>query len=155
MIGIGARWIEIGILRRSDPETARHVHEIGDADLRARIVPALPLRNRSRLVQIIDALLYENAQECGRQALSHRPAFQGRARRDTGAVSLADDPSLPRHHKAGSHPRGRLEGRVHGRPDRGRVELMRSEEHTSELQSLAYLVCRLLLEKKKKIKNRA
>src|SRR5687767_15703439 len=28
--------------------------------------------------------------------------------------------------------------------------LKRSEEHTSELQSLAYLVCRLLLEKKKK-----
>src|SRR5205823_7972359 len=28
----------------------------------------------------------------------------------------------------------------------------RSEEHTSELQSLAYLVCRLLLEKKKKRK---
>src|SRR5205823_8145067 len=27
---------------------------------------------------------------------------------------------------------------------------MRSEEHTSELQSLAYLVCRLLLEKKNK-----
>src|SRR2546425_4705232 len=31
---------------------------------------------------------------------------------------------------------------------------VRSEEHTSELQSLAYLVCRLLLEKKKK-KNRS
>src|SRR2546425_3658350 len=30
----------------------------------------------------------------------------------------------------------------------------RSEEHTSELQSLAYLVCRLLLEKKKKQKNK-
>src|SRR2546425_13212047 len=30
--------------------------------------------------------------------------------------------------------------------------LTRSEEHTSELQSLAYLVCRLLLEKKKKKK---
>src|SRR5687767_15628123 len=29
------------------------------------------------------------------------------------------------------------------------VERARSEEHTSELQSLAYLVCRLLLEKKK------
>src|SRR5687767_15594441 len=27
---------------------------------------------------------------------------------------------------------------------------LRSEEHTSELQSLAYLVCRLLLEKKKR-----
>src|SRR5205823_9919903 len=30
----------------------------------------------------------------------------------------------------------------------------RSEEHTSELQSLAYLVCRLLLEKKKKKKEK-
>src|SRR2546425_13367922 len=30
----------------------------------------------------------------------------------------------------------------------------RSEEHTSELQSLAYLVCRLLLEKKKKGMNK-
>ena len=29
-------------------------------------------------------------------------------------------------------------------------ETRRSEEHTSELQSQAYLVCRLLLEKKKK-----
>src|SRR2546425_5314359 len=29
----------------------------------------------------------------------------------------------------------------------------RSEEHTSELQSLAYLVCRLLLEKKKQQHN--
>src|SRR5205823_12857053 len=38
-------------------------------------------------------------------------------------------------------------------PDSGLNELYkRSEEHTSELQSLAYLVCRLLLEKKKKKK---
>src|SRR2546425_9780802 len=39
-----------------------------------------------------------------------------------------------------AHPSGRLMGRAR----------LRSEEHTSELQSLAYLVCRLLLEKKKK-----
>src|SRR5690348_17659308 len=32
------------------------------------------------------------------------------------------------------------------------VIMMRSEEHTSELQSPVHLVCRLLLEKKKKIK---
>src|SRR3712207_8913402 len=31
------------------------------------------------------------------------------------------------------------------------VGLARSEEHTSELQSRQYLVCRLLLEKKKKV----
>src|SRR2546425_5990567 len=37
----------------------------------------------------------------------------------------------------------------------GEVErVLRSEEHTSELQSLAYLVCRLLLEKKKKTNNK-
>src|SRR2546425_7977209 len=35
----------------------------------------------------------------------------------------------------------------------GAPGVVRSEEHTSELQSLAYLVCRLLLEKKKKITN--
>src|SRR2546425_6802629 len=34
--------------------------------------------------------------------------------------------------------------------DKVRLVSNRSEEHTSELQSLAYLVCRLLLEKKKK-----
>src|SRR2546425_5597309 len=32
-------------------------------------------------------------------------------------------------------------------------QTVRSEEHTSELQSLAYLVCRLLLEKKKELKH--
>src|SRR2546425_6700752 len=39
-----------------------------------------------------------------------------------------------------------------GHIDVGRLQppAVRSEEHTSELQSLAYLVCRLLLEKKKK-----
>src|SRR5205809_7950364 len=33
------------------------------------------------------------------------------------------------------------------------VRMQRSEEHTSELQSRLHLVCRLLLEKKKKKKN--
>src|SRR2546423_5954708 len=38
---------------------------------------------------------------------------------------------------------------VSGGADSTALLLARSEEHTSELQSLAYLVCRLLLEKKK------
>src|SRR2546425_5624425 len=42
---------------------------------------------------------------------------------------------------------------VYGDPNRWSHVPGRSEEHTSELQSLAYLVCRLLLEKKKKKKN--
>src|SRR3712207_6863868 len=54
-------------------------------------------------------------------------------------------------------PRGRHDGReLRGRhrvrvgDDRGDEQPQRSEEHTSELQSRQYLVCRLLLEKKKK-----
>src|SRR2546425_9696653 len=50
---------------------------------------------------------------------------------------------------------GEIDGQIAGRhlagAGRQRIERAhdRSEEHTSELQSLAYLVCRLLLEKKK------
>src|SRR5262245_63771724 len=39
------------------------------------------------------------------------------------------------------------------RVDLGRPRPLRSEEHTSELQSLRHLVCRLLLEKKKKTRT--
>src|SRR3712207_6948269 len=39
------------------------------------------------------------------------------------------------------------------RQESGRGEPARSEEHTSELQSRQYLVCRLLLEKKKTLTN--
>src|SRR5687768_18175022 len=43
----------------------------------------------------------------------------------------------------GDHETGRLTGQ-------GLMEQVRSEEHTSELQSRLHLVCRLLLEKKNK-----
>src|SRR5947209_15592378 len=45
---------------------------------------------------------------------------------------------------------GRIRCRSAGRRSRGAGKGPRSEEHTSELQSRQYLVCRLLLEKKKK-----
>src|SRR2546430_5351287 len=50
---------------------------------------------------------------------------------------------------------GRQRARVHRRvrKERLRCGLLRSEEHTSELQSQSNLVCRLLLEKKKKNAN--
>src|SRR3712207_7478903 len=60
--------------------------------------------------------------------------------------------------------RAAARGRRHERPHQGLgddrprrlpplLRRLRSEEHTSELQSRQYLVCRLLLEKKNKIKN--
>src|SRR3712207_6961147 len=50
------------------------------------------------------------------------------------------------------HPylRERLAGRVEVDVENSSADDVRSEEHTSELQSRQYLVCRLLLEKKKK-----
>src|SRR3989475_3614214 len=48
----------------------------------------------------------------------------------------------PRRRAVAAHPRGVAGGARHQRH--------RSEEHTSELQSQSNLVCRLLLEKKKK-----
>src|SRR2546425_5202062 len=45
---------------------------------------------------------------------------------------------------------GRRQRELAPPPGEERGAKRRSEEHTSELQSLAYLVCRLLLEKKKK-----
>src|SRR2546425_6838015 len=64
------------------------------------------------------------------------PTARGRARRHGGGAARGRGraPQAPA-------PRRR------SRADQG-LEA-RSEEHTSELQSLAYLVCRLLLEKKK------
>src|SRR5437899_9385708 len=49
----------------------------------------------------------------------------------------------------GQRARQVVELRRHHQPFAERDEEMRSEEHTSELQSLRHLVCRLLLEKKK------
>src|SRR2546422_8479139 len=50
------------------------------------------------------------------------------------------------------HPRVAGGGRRQGRSATGRGD-PRSEEHTSELQSRLHLVCRLLLEKKKKSRS--
>src|SRR3712207_8115768 len=73
-----------------------------------------------------DALPISSARRC-------RSWASACARRSTSAQASASSTSPP----ATATPRSR-------RP-------ARSEEHTSELQSRQYLVCRLLLEKKKKV----
>src|SRR3712207_7048892 len=65
----------------------------------------------------------------------------GRRRRGDPRV---DEDGDPRPHRAGRHRPRAARRRGRGAPGG------RSEEHTSELQSRQYLVCRLLLEKKKK-----
>src|SRR2546425_7566635 len=69
--------------------------------------------------------------------------------RHPGVPEWRPDVCLPR--VPGTMARPRI-GESHGsrKTRRKTPRAPRSEEHTSELQSLAYLVCRLLLEKKKK-----
>src|SRR2546425_4901293 len=56
-------------------------------------------------------------------------------------------------HGCAGHHRGEQAWEAHVDAELG-ASGGRSEKHTSELQSLAYLVCRLLLEKKKKKTNK-
>src|SRR3712207_7303217 len=72
--------------------------------------------------------------------------FRSRAARDARRERLGRE----RQHHGG---RARQRARRGHRLLRPRAPPGRSEEHTSELQSRQYLVCRLLLEKKKKQNN--
>src|SRR2546425_4081735 len=88
--------------------------------------------------------------------------FNDTATTEIYTLSLHD--ALPISHAEQRHERrfgerrvfaGRLAELVGRRRGIEDVVVDRSEEHTSELQSLAYLVCRLLLEKKKQERRRA
>src|SRR5687768_17673392 len=72
------------------------------------------------------------------------PIFEERTRLG-GAGDAAGDVEVD-----AAHERGVVGLRGGHGPARGQCCVDRSEEHTSELQSRLHLVCRLLLEKKKK-----
>src|SRR3712207_7817588 len=77
----------------------------------------------------------------------------GRAVRGGHHELLRDGAGLTTGPAQGGRPRRRRRRHAGDRRHRlGGAEQERSEEHTSELQSRQYLVCRLLLEKKKTIK---
>src|SRR5437868_11839694 len=79
--------------------------------------------------------------------------FDDTATTEIYTLSLHD--ALPISYAGGRAHRG-LEGKpaAKGRADQRRImQVERSEEHTSELQSRFDLVCRLLLEKKKRVEQ--
>src|SRR3712207_7875554 len=84
---------------------------------------------------------------------SHEGVRLGRPLLPARRVALAGVPEVV---GALGHPRPEVVGERlqrllrHAEPLQPLVGERRSEEHTSELQSRQYLVCRLLLEKKKK-----
>src|SRR2546425_12062049 len=76
--------------------------------------------------------------------------FNDTATTEIYTLSLHDALPISCRARSGSNGAGRRRGAAHGRRRARHLDARRrSEEHTSELQSLAYLVCRLLLEKKK------
>src|SRR3712207_9527177 len=64
------------------------------------------------------------------------------------ALPISRAPGLPRARRGGHLAGQAHRGGLPARPARSAAAGPRSEEHTSELQSRQYLVCRLLLEKK-------
>src|SRR5260370_33496689 len=112
------------------------------------------------------------AQECFLNAFVHLKNFDGRSQFATWLTRIAINAALMKLRKnrgarevpmdepnPSSEPVAQREFRYDAPdpeescslPDRGRRTEIRSEEHTSELQSHLNLVCRLLLEKKKRI----
>src|SRR2546422_6480505 len=93
---------------------------------------------------ILAAVLFAGA-GFGVQQPSEPPPQQGQERKPT--LGPAPEPSL-----SGPRTSATMDAR---KLMRVRTIYVRSEEHTSELQSRLHLVCRLLLEKKKNIIYRA
>src|SRR5688572_31840306 len=84
--------------------------------------------------QIYTLSLHDALPICGREEPQERGddrRREDRQRRAVGDAEVRGQPGIPRR-------------------EQGRQRQDRSEEHTSELQSQSNLVCRLLLEKKKK-----
>src|SRR3989441_8035710 len=111
----------------------------------------LHVQRLQRLEDADDEGPTSEVQECLGPTHSFRGPGSQHHPRETHAITLSrvaprrQTPKLAAHGRTTHSPAGRSDpaGPLRAGP--------RSEEHTSELQSLAYLVCRLLLEKKKKI----
>src|SRR5258707_9797525 len=109
---------------------------------------------RSRIqtlqLQILDNPSAGNYEELGELCLEQKQYAKGREAFDKAIAARADSPHAFYHRAQCSLGLNDLAAAI---PDLERVVSkdikFRSEEHTSELQSRQYLVCRLLLEKKK------
>src|SRR3712207_9045394 len=93
--------------------------------------------NDTATTEIYTLSLHDALPICARRPWAERP---GRRRSLRGIQGVLRE--------SGPAPTSRRAGRLVP-PSRTRTSFRRSEEHTSELQSRQYLVCRLLLEKKK------
>src|SRR3989441_9278977 len=128
--------------RWSGPEVVQD--DVGgrrEPEQRAASGGLLEIEDQAALVPVAGEVERAHAGVSGRPEAARRVAFGGLDLDDVGA-QVAQGLRGP-----GAEHDGRDVEDADAYERSGHV---RSEEHTSELQSLAYLVCRLLLEKKKK-----
>src|SRR5437016_9334981 len=92
-------------------------------------------------------------QACALAASMASPPMPSRAERTAGGAPESRTQALPCHQAPPEIGRPRADQRLKDSTAAAAVNSSRSEEHTSELQSLTNLVCRLLLEKKKRKNN--
>src|SRR5438034_3162485 len=122
----------ISYSRSSGPDAARlYIQYSGPAEDSGQSARCAPPRQRSSPAS--------ERQDSSAPCRSPRQASRSRANR----LSSSSSPGSPGNHGCVMR---------HSSSDLGRSACLRSEEHTSELQSHSDLVCRLLLEKKKKNK---
>src|SRR3712207_7497997 len=100
--------------------------------------------NDTATTEIYTLSLHDALPICSPRVAPPAPSRQGRPEAPLRSARI---PSLPRRPRRNPRVRNPVAPPALGRGRR------RSEEHTSELQSRQYLVCRLLLEKKKKLKH--
>src|SRR5438046_3623566 len=135
---------EPGIFRRTSSEDLGAGAAVRSTQLQLRAIAMRPYRAELELCAPV-ARIGSPAPFCGRAP---------RGLRQSGVVPLSIGPGVG--HSAQDRDSGRRAeaggaGLEHGHGGRRVADVasrLRSEEHTSELQSLTNLVCRLLLEKK-------
>src|SRR5690348_10331113 len=114
----------------------RAVERAGGAPV---IVPPVPLASVAAYIEAFDGLVFSGGRDMDSTLYDQQP------------LETSDEPDRRRDRFELALMRAALEANVPFLAiGRGLHILARSEEHTSELQSPVHLVCRLLLEKKKK-----
>src|SRR5205823_12284504 len=134
-----------GAIRRERPARREGEVRAGDRELIGAQLPAAVLRGEGEARGDHETLERDRLGTHRVQLRALTVQVQGESRVDSGELS-----GEPGQGELVREARDRTLLEPCGGPEAlaGRAARIRSEEHTSELQSLAYLVCRLLLEKK-------
>ena len=125
MIRIAECRIVPGVLRRAQSQSARHSHDVHDANFLPWIARRLPFRNRRRLFERVHAQLDQAADQCSGEALAHGPAFERGVDADARCIPLTDDAAFVGDDEGERHRAVRRKRLVHRAGHQCRVDVRR------------------------------